>query len=58
MLKCWSLEPDERPTPADIVAALTPMDGPSLNGISDVSEVDEGDCQSNGVTQNGKHTTQ
>ena len=53
MLKCWSLDPDERPTPIDIVATLTPLDGPSLPDSSDVSEVREEDCKTNGVTPNG-----
>ena len=28
MLKCWALDPEERPTPVDLVATLTPLDGP------------------------------
>ena len=39
MQKCWSLDPDQRPTPIDVVASLTPLDLPAqdvkdeLNGV-------------------------
>ena len=60
MHKCWALDPDERPTPIDIVGALTPLDGSSLPDTSDVSEVpnEDEDCKTNGVTQNGNHYNQ
>ena len=30
MLKCWALDPEERPTPVDLVATLTSLDRPLL----------------------------
>ena len=57
MLKCWSLDPDERPTPIDLVATLTPLDQPCLQESSDLNEVDEKDTKSNGVKENGSHPT-
>ena len=57
MLKCWALDPEERPTPVDIVGTLTPLDGPCHHDSSDIAEVHEEDSKSNGVTQNGNHNT-
>ena len=39
MLKCWALDPEERPTPVDLVATLTPLDGPPAP--EEMSEVKE-----------------
>ena len=50
MLKCWSLDPDERPTPIDLVATLTPLDQPCLQDLKEV----ENETKSN-VEENGKH---
>ena len=33
MLKCWSLIPDNRPTPVDLVANLTPLDGKVVDAV-------------------------
>ena len=46
MLKCWALDPEERPTPVDLVATLTPLDGPLLQDSTD----HEVECESK---QNG-----
>ena len=52
MQKCWSLDPDQRPTPIDIVASLTPLDTPAQDKLK---EIVEEDCKTNGVKANGRH---
>ena len=52
MQKCWSLDPDQRPTPIDIVASLTPLDSPAQDKLK---EIVEEDCKTNGVKANGRH---
>ena len=54
MHKCWALDPDERPTPIDIVAALTPLDGPSLPDTSGLNSVED-ECKSKPIQENGTH---
>ena len=46
MLKCWSLNPDHRPTPVDLVANLSHFDGTGEenNGASAVQEEVRGDA--------------
>ncbi|CAI8041698.1 Vascular endothelial growth factor receptor 3 [Geodia barretti] len=53
MLKCWFLDPDERPTPIDIVATLTPLDGPlhDDNGLN----MPEDECKSKPIEENAIH---
>jgi serine/threonine protein kinase len=53
MLKCWSLDPDERPTPIDIVATLTPLDV-SLHDGNDLNIVED-ECKSKPIEENGIH---
>jgi hypothetical protein len=55
MQKCWALDPDDRPTPVDIVACLTPLDGRCQDDNTDIQELSEEDCKSNGMKENGNH---
>ena len=55
MQKCWSLDPDQRPTPIDIVASLTPLDSPAQDVKTEMKVIVEEDCKTNGVKANGKH---
>ena len=54
MQKCWSLDPDQRPTPIDIVASLTPLDSPAQDVNDEIKEIVEEDCKTNGVKANGR----
>ena len=55
MQKCWSLDPDQRPTPIDIVATLTPLDGSAKDVKGEMAQIVEEDCKTNEVQSNGKH---
>ena len=54
MQKCWALDPDQRPTPIDIVATLTPLDG-SLQDNNAIETVAEECSETNPLAANGKH---
>ena len=73
MQKCWALDPDQRPTPEDIVANLTPLNGSistetvekdsksndvKANGTQHTKTVDEEDSKSDGVKANGTQHTE
>lgn len=53
MQQCWSLNPDDRPTPVDIVAKLTPLDVAIHEEHISIPEEPEKDCKSNGTMENG-----
>ena len=54
MQSCWKLDPDERPTPVDIVASLTPLDGVFQEGSN--GTIQEGSTTVNGTIQEGSTT--
>ena len=56
MLKCWALDPEERPTPVDLVATLTPLDGPPPP-LEEVNEVKEDDSKCDSPQPNGHNHT-
>ena len=55
MQKCWTLDPDERPTPIDIVGALTPLDGSLQGGNTDGKTLAEENSEPSPVKANGNH---
>ena len=55
MKKCWTLDPDERPTAIDIVAALTPLDGSLQDGSANGKVVAEEQSETSPVKANGNH---
>ena len=55
MQKCWTLDPDERPTPIDIVGALTPLDGSLQGGNTDGKTPAEENSEPSPVKANGNH---
>ena len=55
MQTCWKLDPDERPTPVDIVASLTPLDGVFQEGSTAINGTIQEDSKTNGFKPDDKH---
>ena len=56
MQTCWKLDPDERPTPVDIVASLTPLDGVFQEGSNAINGTIQEDSKTNGTIQEDSKT--